>query len=266
MAKTVIEDLLGMLSPEEAAAVRAKIEANPGLAVRDRKQSELFGIYTGEDETTTTSVTTTPAATTHTPTVPSAAATTSGPAATMTTTSTDASAQILAELTGLKSTLDTRFAELDKKFVPAADLDKHRGNLLQDAIRTSHDMAQIERRHEKEFSEDLDLDAFNKFIDDSKVGGKVIYPSMMKAHDAYVAERRVKAEIAKGIADGVKQQTSAATIPGQTQSTGGMSPAQQVMAKARANGATEGKTSAMAAAERLTAIMRARDEGSSASA
>ena len=49
MAKTIIEQLLGMFPENERPALRAKLDANPKLVAQDAKTAELYSIYQGLD-------------------------------------------------------------------------------------------------------------------------------------------------------------------------------------------------------------------------
>jgi len=252
MAKSVIEQLKAMCTPEEWAVVQAKIDANPVLAVNDRKMSELFSAYLGEEEPVP---------------VVAAAAAAAEPAvlatvkpAVLATVTGDSSA-ILAKLTELSTNLDTRFEELDTKFVPVAKLGEYRNDMLASSIRAADDYAQVRESHRAEFGEPLKRDDFEKFVMDQKTAG-VGYKDMAAAHDSFVFEKRNAKKIADGIAEGVKVKTSGTNVPGSTQ-TVGLSPAQQVIAKAKAAavGTGDGKSNAMAAADRLAQLRRQREDG-----
>jgi hypothetical protein len=267
MAKTLIEDIMALLSPEEQTAFRAKLDANPALVVKAAKQRELHDIYNGDEEPTTTTTTTTPVvpvttttSTTevHTPTVPSTVTGTS-----TATTSTSADSPLLAEIRALGSRMDTRMGEIEKKFVSVDKLPEYRTDILGAAIKASDDYAQVREDHRTEFGKPLDRTAFEKFVTDQREAG-IRFKDMKAAHDNFVAKERQDAAIAKGIDDGLKQKRSGAMVPGQTQQVA-LSPAQEIIAKqkAAASASGDGKTNAMIAAEKLAKIVRDREASGS---
>jgi len=265
MAKSVIEQLKEM-DADLAAKIDAVVARHPKLAVDDRQMTELFSIYLGADEPATTTTpaatiaTETPAATTttatHTPAVPSSAATTSTPAATVaatTTSSTADSKAILDALNGLKSTMESKF----KDVVTKADLPTLQGQMLESSIRNAHKTFKIEALHKQTFGEELDLEKLGAFIGEQKKAG-IAYPDIEKAYMAMVSDKMNEKVIEQKVAEGVKQKLSAATVPGQTTSTS-LSPAQQVMAKAKKEQAAEGGSRLQNLIDRASAIERARE-------
>lgn len=268
--QTIIERLLATMTPEEQAIVKAKLVADPKLAVDDRRMGDLFGIYMGVEEpatTTTTTVTeptttTTPAAT-HTPALPSAAATTatSQPVTTTTASFTDSTA-ILAALNGLKSSIDERF----KNVITKDEVNKLGGELLNNAVtlalKQADEISMIRETNRREFGAELDRTKFEKFVLDNQdpTTKRNKYSTLTEAYDAMVADERYKSRLAKDVAEQVKQKTSGATVPGQSTSTS-MSAAQQVLAKARATNKTDSGSSVEAAVAELKRRERARDEG-----
>ena len=267
---SVLEDLMAVLTPEERAIVQAKID--PKLVARDKKNDELFGYWTAIDSGTTTetpaAATTTPATTeTHTPALPSAAATTTTPAVTTTpaASAVDNSA-ILAALTSLKSSIDDRF----KNVLTMDKVNEMGANLVNQAatqaLKQADEIFTIRDTHQREFSEPFDRAVFEKFVTDAAdpTTKRNRYATLTDAYNAMVSEKRVNAKIAKGIADGTKQVNSGRDVPGQTTSTA-LSPAQQVMAKARSESAGGGKTNLQKAIDQLEIRDRAnRDNGSAA--
>jgi len=260
MAKTIIEELMSLLSPQERVALQSKLDANPRLIERDKKSAEVYTIYEG-GEPEPEPVVTTPAATTSTPASASvsspapvtAAATTSAPA------TADSNAAILAELQKLSSTFDAKLDAFKKEFIPAADLAKHRGEVTAAAIKAADDLAQIRESHRSEFGKPLDRDAFEKFVTDQQAAG-TRFKDLRAAHDLFVTKERTDAEVNKRVDEQVKQKKSAESVPGQTQSVA-MSPALAVMKKAReAAKGGDGKSNAMAAAEKLAALERGRED------
>lgn len=266
MAKTLSEDLLALLDADTQAKVRAAFASKPELIARDQKGAELIDIWSsfgGELEPTTT--TTTATTTAHVPTVPSAATTTAAAVTNPTTTTTtpsnaDGLAAILAKIDGMKNDLDAKL----KNVVTTDKLPEYRAELLTLAIKSADDYATVRETHRAEFNETLDRNAFEKFVADSNTAG-VKFPSMSAAHDVFVKDKRTtaqaaaeKAKIDAAVAEALKQARSAGTVPGQTQTTS-LSPAQQVIAKARATAAgNNGETNAMRVARELEVLERSR--------
>jgi hypothetical protein len=266
MAKTLSEELLALLDADTQAKVKAAFASKPELMVRDLKGKELLDLYDGVAADDTTTITT---AATHTPTLPSSATTTAAGTTTVASGSTTTGAAwelavVLARLEALKSdfatTLDTKL----KDYIPASKLDEYRTSLLTSAIKSADDYASVRESHRAEFNEPLDRTAFEKFVVDQKAAS-VGYPSMSAAHDAFVKDKRVtaaaaaeKAKIESAVAEALKQARSSGSVPGQTQSTA-MSPAQQVIAKAKAAANGGGTLSnAEKVAQQLEAMERQR--------
>jgi hypothetical protein len=138
-------------------------------------------------------------------------------------------------------------------------------NAITASTRTADQYARVRESHAREFPSDpLDLGAFEKFYLDQKAAG-VRYPTLIDAHDVFVKDKRVvasaaaeKAKIDAAVAEALKQARSSGSVPGQTQSTA-MSPAQQVIAKAKAAGnGTAGESNAARVARELEALERNR--------
>jgi|ERR1700722_415643 len=265
MAKTLSEELLALLDADTQAKVKAALAAKPELMVRDLKGKELLDLYDGVSDDTTTATTTA----THTPTLPSSASTTAAGTTTVASGSTSTGAAgelavVLARLESLKTDINTTIEAKLKDYIPAAKLDEYRTSLLTSAIKSADDYASVRESHRAEFNEPLDRTAFEKFVVDQKAGG-IGYQSMSAAHDAFVKDKRVtasaaaeKAKIDAAVAEALKQARSSGSVPGQTQSTA-MSPAQQVIAKAKAAGNGQGTGSnAERVARELEALERNR--------
>jgi hypothetical protein len=268
--KTLSEQLLALLDADTQAKVKAAYASNPQLIAQDIKGAELVDVWSsfgGELE---------PAAA-HVPTLPSAATTTAAaaippPTATQvaatvasgSTTTTapnngaaDGLAKVLAELQGMRD-------QMAKDYVPVSKLGEYRTEILTHAIKTADDYSTIRENHRAEFSEPLDRNAFESFVATQNQAG-VKFPSLASAHDTFVKDKRVtasaaakKAEIDAAVAEALKQQRSS-NVPGQTQ-TIAMSPAQQVIAKAKAaaGGAGGAESAAMKAARALEELDRSR--------
>jgi hypothetical protein len=266
MAKTLSEDLLALLDADTQAKVKAAFASKPELIARDLKGAELIEVWSefgGELEPAAP-----PVSVPHTPTLPSSAGTPSGAAAPVAATpaapsNADGLATVLASINGLKSDLDNRF----KNVVTVDKLPEYRKELLTLAISSTAAYDDIRDAHREEFGERLDFDKFKAFVEapENFVEGKSKFPSMRAAHDVFVADKRKasneakeKAKIDAAVAEALKQARSAGTVPGQTQ-TASLSPAQQVIAKARAAATgNDGESNAMRVARELEALERNR--------
>lgn len=258
---TIIEDLLALLSPEEQTAVKTKLAANPKLLAQDKFVDSLFGAYRGLEEGTEP-VVVTPAAVVHTPAVPSAAAPVVPAAVTVTPAATATSADnkaIMDMLAGLNKKLEN--------VVTADQLPKLGADLVNSAIahslRQADELAVIRETHREEFGDKLDKAAFEKFVVDAQdpTTKRSPYATLTDAYNAMVSEKRIAKKIADGVTEGVKQKTSASTVPGQTQTTS-LSPAQQVMLKAKNESAGGAKTNLQLAIDRAAALVQSRDSAS----
>lgn len=253
MAKTITEQLLALLSDTERAAVKAKLDANPKLLVQDAKAAEIYSIYQG-DEPEAEPVVVAPVVTAP----PVTAPVTTAPVTTTPVTAGGNDA-ILNELRNLSASFDTKITALKAEFIPASKLPEYEGLITSRAIKAADDLAQVRETHRAEFGKPLDRDAFEKFVTDQQAAGTK-FKDLKQAHDMFVAKDRTDAEVVKRVDEQVKQKTSAATVPGQTQSIG-LSPAQAVLKKAREAGKSgDGKSNAMAAAAKLAQLERGRDE------
>lgn len=131
------------------------------------------------------------------------------------------------QLSGLKTSLDERF----KNVVSKDDLPKLGEELLGRAIKNAHMVAKIERQHEKEFGEELNLDELNKYLEEQVKSGRT-FRNMQEVYDAKMGEKRTEKKIADGIKEGLKQKKSADAVPGQSSPAAGSS-AQEAIRKAR---------------------------------
>lgn len=255
MAKTITEQLLALLPENERAALRAKLDANPSIVVQDKKAAEIYSIYQGEEVEAEPVAAPIVAA----PVVASAPVVTAPVvAAPVVPSGNDA---ILSELRNLSASIDGKLDTFRKEFVPISELPKYRGDVTAVAIKAADDLAQIRETHRAEFNKPLDRDAFETFVTEQQTAGTK-FKDLRQAHDMFVTKERTDATIASQVAEQVKQKRSADTAPGQTQSIG-LSPAQAVMKKARESmKGGDGKTNAMAAAEKLAQLERSRDESS----
>jgi hypothetical protein len=269
MAKSILERLQAILDADTNTKLKAAVMAHPELLVDDAFAANLIGIYedgagSGDGSAATTTAdsvaaasTTTTTTATHTAALPSAATTTSTPAATTsTTTSTnDGNAAILAALTALKTTMDTKLANvITKDQLPSLAQEVETRSL-----RKANELAVIRETHLAEFGKPLDSAAFEKFVLDAQDPDtkRNKYATLTDAFNAMVATDRETTKVNKLVADQVKQKLSGTTVPGQTTSTS-LSPAQQVMAKAKKDAAAEGGSRLQNLIARAEAIDKAR--------
>lgn len=269
MAKSIIEQLTDLLDADGKAKLATVLAANPKVAVDDRRMSELFGIYLGADDTPA-SASEPAAAATHTPALPAAAATTSAPAPASSATAPNPELKsILDTLTGLKTSIDERF----KNVVTMDKVNELGAQLLNTAtaraLKQADEISLIRETNRKEFGMEMDRAVFEKFVTDAEFEvedpnthvkvKRNKYSTLTDAYNAMVSQQRIDAKIAAGIAEGVKQKTSGATVPGQTTSSA-LSPAQQVIAKAKKDAATAGGTGLQNLIARAEALDKARSE------
>lgn len=88
-------------------------------------------------------------------------------------------------------------------------LEASTATILGTAAKTSDEIYQIRRSHEREFGKELDTTAFTAYLDANKNS----FTSLAKAHDAFVQEDRITKRVADGVTAGIAaQQTS--DVPG----------------------------------------------------
>lgn len=262
---TIIEQLQSILDKDTNAKLKAAVALHPELLVDDAFAARIVDIYNGAPEeiaaaaaSTVTAPVTTPAAA-HTPTVPGTASAAAVPVITGAATTTNNNSEILTALNGLKSSMETKFANV----VTKDQIPELGRQMRTQAIKDAHLTMQIETLHRQTFGTDLNLDTVGKFIDDQKAAG-VTYPDVKAAYLAMpdVSKKIEDDRVEKRVTEQVKQRESAATVPGQTTSVS-LSPAQQVMAKAKTNGSGGDKTNLQKAIDALAARERSREAGGS---
>lgn len=287
--KRLSDEILDVLAatPEERAALEARIGSRPELVNRFNQSDDLYSLYSNETLDDDNSGST--AASTYVPQVPNAQSNQTvqvnqptqtvqptqtqpvQPVQTVQTQTVQAppppaadNSAILSKLGELSNSLNTRLAELSKQFVPTSELPRYRTEMLASAIKASDDYATIREDHRAEFGKPLDRTAFEKYVSEQTAAG-ARFSSMKAAHDAFVQEDRLNLRIARGVEEGIKTRKSAQSVPAQTTQIA-MSPAQQVLAKARetASNNTAGSQSSAAAA-RLAAMVRARESAGAVS-
>jgi hypothetical protein len=254
---TILEQLRELADADGQKYIDYLISQKPDLTTHAVEQDAIYSIYAGTTVpevvtpvTPVTPVTTTPvtpvaaaAPVAHTPTVPNSAAT--------------PSLDVAKLLADMSAKIDKSLADLDSRYVTAAKLPEYRTEMTGIAIKAADDYATVRENHRAEFGEPINRDEFEKFVTDQSTAGAK-FKNMSEAHDRYVTEKRVAAQIKKGIDEGLKQKASAQNVPGQTQSVA-MSPAQQVIAKARSTNEGESGSHALAAALRLADLVRSRE-------
>jgi len=107
--------------------------------------------------------------------------------------------------------------------------------LLGKTIKGSDELIRIHRSHDREFGTELDTTKFEEFLNAPENAGK--FPSMTKAHDAFVSEDRITKRVKDGIEEGVAARATA-NVPG-TLSTLDTPLARMVQANAKVTGITD---------------------------
>jgi hypothetical protein len=257
---TILEQLRELADADGQKYIDYLISTKPDLTTHAVEQDAIYSIYantTVPEPVVTPTTPVTPVTNTTTPTVPAVTAAPVTHTPTVPNSTSTPSIDVAKLLADMSAKIDKSLADLDSRYVTAAKLPEYRTEMTGIAIKAADDYATVRENHRAEFGEPINRNEFEKFVTDQTTAGAK-FVNMNEAHDRYVAEKRVKAEIAKGIAEGLKQKSSAQNVPGQTQSVA-MSPAQQVMAKAKAANASTSNDNAMAAAQRLADLVRARE-------
>jgi hypothetical protein len=251
--KSIIDQLMALLPENERATVKAKLDANPDLAAANKKSTEVYNVYLGNDEEADDEPVVAPKP------APAPVAVAPNPTAPVASSPAGGNDAILAEIRSLSTSIDGKLDAMRKEFIPASKLPEYEGTILARAIKASDDLSQIRESHRAEFGKPLDREAFEKFVNEQREAGTK-FKDLRQAHDMFVSKERNDAEVTRRVDEQVKQKKSGESVPGQTTSIG-LSPAQAVLKKAResAKGA-DGKSNAMVAAERLANLDRARDE------
>jgi hypothetical protein len=167
----LIDELAGSLSP----AVIARIKAKPDVF------KEVIDMYYAEDGDEKPTTTTTPPV--------AAAATSNNP----------------FSLADIESALDKRLgAALDERIKTTAgaaieDVIKTRANELigqatERSIRSADELNRVYRRHEKEFGEDFDSIAFDKYITEQRAAGHN-FSSITSAYEDWTRDKRTEKTI-----------------------------------------------------------------------
>ena len=278
--KTILERLQAILDADTNTKLKAAVQKHPELLVDDAFAASVVSIFElggssdgdGNDAGSGAGAGTGTGTATHTAALPSAAGTSSAAQPVIAESSTNSNAAILAALTGIKTSL-TSMEDKFKNVVTKDQIPVLGAQLVNDAIahslRQADELSTIRETFHAEFPDKKwDKKAFEDFVlanqtetEDPATHAKIKrnkFSTLTDAYDAMVGKDRMAAEIAKGVADGVKQKMSGATVPGQTTSTA-LSAAQQVMAKAKKDQAAEGGSRLQNLIERASQLEKARE-------
>ena len=191
---SILDDFEGVLSTEEIS----KIKASPVLRNRLEKGDELLRYYTEGDEAPPIKIEKTD---------PPARTTPSGDLSDLTKTL----GEITAKL-GNVVTKDDLEATLTKRGNELAQAASSR------ALKQSDELNRIYRRHEKDFGEEFDSTKFDTWADEQMKAGHQ-FNSVTAAYEDFTAPQRTKAEIEKGVREGLKvrnAENQGAQVPGVT--------------------------------------------------
>lgn len=254
MAKTAQEltnELLGLLSPEEKAALAPVLEKNAKFRERVEQGAQFRDAYLEGDEPDLSGGETPEQKVAReakekkdredreaAARAAAAAAGSGGDFKALTT-----------QLTTLNSTLE----EIKKNSISKSDLPKLRGELLETTILNATQVMKVERQHLADFAEELDLTKLNEFINKEAEAGRR-FPNVKAAYDSWTNERRIEKRIADGVKEALKQKKSGEGVPAQA-SPEALSPAQELLKKQRG----EGGSNVNDYAARLQKIREARE-------
>lgn len=113
-------------------------------------------------------------------------------------------------LADIEGALDKRLGNLDERIKTTAtsaieDIIKNRSNELigaatERSIRSADELNRVYRRHEKEFGEDFDSTAFDKFITDQRTAGRS-FQSITAAYEDWTRDKRTEKTIETRVSD-----------------------------------------------------------------
>lgn len=254
---TALDLLNSMLTDDEKTQFTALLAKNPKFAEKVGTGVQFLLDYAeperGDDAAATEAARKAAAAEATRKAAEAAAAATPPPAAAATT-----AASALTDLAAIEKMFDTKLEALKKDFVPTSALPGYRTEMTAASIKSAHQVMRIEMTHKQEFGEDLDLDALDKYATEHP-GHK----SITEVYDAMVGQKRMEKKIADGIADGLKLKKSGDTVPAQTTSSA-LSPAQEIIRKAKAETGNGGESNVSRAAARLANLMKNRESSEAA--
>jgi hypothetical protein len=127
-------------------------------------------------------------------------------------------------LEDLTKTLKESFGSFETTFTPkiseiakaqaeavwTSKANEAQAGILAESTKWAHQMSQIERAHEKDFNEPLDLDKLNEFA--KNTGRPITSPKAV--YDEWTRDRRTELEIEKRATEKAKAQISSQSLPG----------------------------------------------------
>lgn len=215
--KSLIEQLEELIPADQRATLRAKLEGDAALKARLKDMDTVYATYMGEDI--------------EAPKPPVVVAPEVKPVVVPEVKPVVAAAAPvdLSAITAQLTALNTRLAEQEKNFVSVDKLPTYRGEIVALAIRSAHEVAQIENANRSEFNEALDLSKLEAFMNEQQAAGNK-FSSITKAYDSFVQEKRIENRVKAEVAEQVKLKVSQQTVPGQTHEIA-LSPAQELLKK-----------------------------------
>lgn len=169
----------------------------------------------------------------------------------------------LADLKDIDALIDRKVNErlTAGKYLTGEEAAKAKTEIMTGSLALADDYAEIREQHREEFGERLNRPDFEKFVKDTpnKFG------TLKAAHDAFVNEKRIEQRVEKGVAEALKLKTSQKDVPAQTTSSA-LSPAQEIIRKAKATETGAGESNVSRAAARLAQVMKNREGRESADA
>lgn len=239
MAKSILQELEGLLDADTFAKVKAGVSSNPKLIAQDLKSAELYGFYNEGTSSEEVKVE---------PKVEATAVVPVTPAATGSATE------------DLRTLLREQFGELDKKYVAIDKLPEYRGEMTANILRMTDELATLREVYREEFGERFPRDKYEEFIETNK--GK--YSTLTDAFNSFVQEKRIETRVKKEVEEQVKQRASAAIVPAQSNTPAVTPHAALILEKAKGDAGKDADSHVSAAAAKLRAIRESREsrEGS----
>lgn len=248
-----LDELLALVStPEDKAAMQAIIDRNAAAKTRLEVSQSVYGAFIAGDDAAITQASKDAAA---------------RAAAAATSTATTGNKGLDLDLDQLGQIVDQRAATRFKALTESPDYiaaeeariekvatavaKKLAPEILTTAARTSDEIYQVRASHSREFSEELDTTKFTEFLNANP--GK--FADLSKAHDAFVGEQRIQAQITKGVETELAKRTADAPpieVPG-TSLPSAESPLGSMI---RANKLTTGETARGPAIDAATKAFR----------
>lgn len=235
----LLDDLKGILSPEEFA----KIQGNAAVSTRIAKGDELYGFYVGEEPPANAPPANTPPAN-----EPPARTTPPG----------------MFDLGAIERMLDTREAR-QKEFIKTelentvkARGDEFVNNAVKIAVQRADELNRIYARHSELTGKPFDSVDFNAFLEKPEIKAKG-FRTLNDAYEAYAApivtEKTISAEVDKRV-----KANSGSSVPGTTPAPATNSNIRVFMSRGRAGDGSQPNTGAGRAAAALDKIMSRQQE------